>query len=204
VNRRTTLALSGPDNVGKSRQLRILARRCGPDLVVRAGALHDHDGRWKSIAAGGMASWWFKTSSPGELADVLASSYLARHEAAPGSGPLLLVDRGVPMLEATLAATLATRQCLDDQRAYDQAMVLLRPYEAGLRSAEAQEFGVLLLHAEEVADNARLSLAREVRVSDVYGAYQGHLARQIARLADAGRFAHTVDPVGHSRFRLRG
>src|SRR5205807_1296287 len=98
VNGRTVVALSGPDNVGKSTQLRILARRC--PHTTAGGPLHDHDPRWQRITATGMARWWFHESSPQELADVLATSYLPRHST---HGDILLLDRGMPMLEATLA-----------------------------------------------------------------------------------------------------
>jgi polynucleotide 5'-kinase involved in rRNA processing len=44
------IAISGPDNVGKSTQLRILARRLGSGAVL-AGKLDNFDPRWKAIQA---------------------------------------------------------------------------------------------------------------------------------------------------------
>lgn len=187
---RTTVALSGPDNVGKSTQLRILGRRCWPDVAM-GGALHEHDQRWREIRSAGMATWWFDTASLSDLASVLASSYLARHAALPADG-LRLVDRGIPMLEAMVAATISAREGTDDDAAYTTAIELLSPFRVALDATERDETGVLLLHEQDPADNARLSLAREIRPGPVYQRYQTHLARQIARLDEAGRFAHTI------------
>jgi hypothetical protein len=92
----SVLAVSGPDNVGKSTQLRILARRIGPCAAL-AGSLDAYDPRWRTITALGMADWWFDQASIEEVADVLACSYLERARQAPSSG-LRLVDRGIPCL----------------------------------------------------------------------------------------------------------
>jgi hypothetical protein len=106
----SVLAVSGPDNMGKSTQLRILARRIGSSAAL-AGSLDGYDPRWRAIKVLGMADWWFERTSVEEVADVLACSYLERAGQVPGSG-LWLVDRGIPMLEASVAATAAVREKL--------------------------------------------------------------------------------------------
>lgn len=186
----TVVALSGPDNVGKSTQLRVLARRLYPH-VRPAGALHEHDRRWAAIVASGMASWWFSNSSVGELADVLASSYVRRHAAAGNDG-LRLIDRGIPMLEASLAATLSVRFDLDDIEALREALRLLRPFRDDLNACEAREIGIVLLHSADPDDSAARSLAREADASNTYRRYQHHLARQIQRQVNAGRFGQII------------
>jgi hypothetical protein len=186
----TTVAVSGPDNVGKSTQLRILARRLYPEGRL-VGPLHEYEGRWATITTNGMASWWFTTATTTELADVLAISYIARHIAMTAGG-FWLIDRGIPMLEASLAATLSVRLDLDDGAGYDEALRLLRPYLDELRRCEARETGIVLLHSLDARDNAARSLAREVQASDTYRRYQHHLAVQVLRQAKEGRFAHTI------------
>jgi hypothetical protein len=175
---RAILAIKGPDNVGKSTQLRILARRLHP-TGTSAGALHEHDSRWNDIVATGMATWWFASATPSEFAGVLASSYLARRAALPAHG-LQFVDRGVPMLEATLAATLSVRLNLSDD-AYDEALVLLRQRRADLQACEDIETGTALLHSADAGDIAARSLARENNASERYQRYQLHFARRYRR-----------------------
>lgn len=124
----SVLAVSGPDNVGKSTQLRILARRIGPSAVL-AGSLDAYDPRWRAIKLLGMADWWFGQGSVEEVADVLACSYLERTRQKPES-ELWLVDRGIPMLEASVAATVAVREELSAEAAADRARSILATYEA--------------------------------------------------------------------------
>jgi cytidylate kinase len=185
------VSLSGPDNIGKTTQLRLLHRRLAPDGRL-AGSLHEHDPRWAAIVTGGMATWWFTTSTAEELADVLASSYLHRHTTTAGDG-LSLFDRGVPMLEAGLAATFSVRFQLDDAEAHRTALRLLRPFQQRLDACAAREIGIVLLHCHDPEASARRSLTRESDVSPTYRRYQHHLARQILRQVDDGRFAHVVE-----------
>lgn len=180
------LAISGADNTGKTTQLRILARRISP-VADLAGPLDDHDHRWAAIHETGIASWWFEDAPVEEVADVLACSYLERAR-QPLMRPLRLVDRGIPMLEASLAATLAVRGNLDPADADQRAARLLTSYDSDLRRAEAAERSVVLLHDTEPAASAARSVAREAAADSRYAAYQRHLHIQIHRMADDGRF----------------
>ena len=180
------VALSGADNTGKTTQLRILARRIAP-LANLAGPLDDHDPRWSGIHETGMASWWFEKAPVEEVADVLACSYLERaHQ--PRHAGLRLVDRGIPMLEASLAATVAVRDDLDAPRAAERACQLLARYDTDLRVAEAAERSVVLLHDADPAEAAARSLAREPAADCRYAAYQRSLNIQVHRLVSEGRF----------------
>jgi cytidylate kinase len=183
------VAVSGPDNVGKSTQIRLLAREGG---VTEAGPLHAHDPRWAQAHAGGLADWWFRRAALEEVVDVLAYSYLARSAGAAGGDGVRLVDRGMPMLEASVVATAAVRECLGYQAAVARAGELLAPYRAGLEAGEAGEWGVLLLHAAGPADGTRRALAREREVSPAYATYQRVLNDHLHALAATGRFAQVI------------
>lgn len=184
------IAMSGPDNVGKSTQLRILSRRLYPEARL-CGPLHDYDPRWPSPFGSGLSAWWFSTAAPADLADVLARSYLARHAAATPDG-LWLLDRGVPMLVASLAATLSVRLNLDDNDGHEEALRLLRPYKQDLQICAKREIGVVLLHSLDAQESAARSLAREVVVDDLYRRYQEHLAVQVLRRAAKSDFAYAI------------
>ncbi|MGX1971727.1 nucleotidyltransferase domain-containing protein [Streptomyces kronopolitis] len=188
-----SVAFSGPDNTGKTKQIGILARRMGAS-AASAGPLDDYDRRWAAIKAEGMSRWWFETGPVQEVSDVLATSYLERSR-RPFSAPVRLLDRGIPMLEASLAATVAVRENLAAPQAADRARCLLAPYEADLRTAEASERALLLLHCEDAEEGTRRSLSHEAGVTDIYAAYQRALHQQINRLVAEGRFAMRV-PIG--------
>ena len=183
------VAVSGPDNVGKSTQIRLLARERG---VTEAGPLDEHDPRWEDARAGGLADWWFGRAAIEEVVDVLAGSYLARSAEAVTAGVVRLVDRGMPMLEASVVATAAVREFLDYEAAVQRATGLLAPYRDDIDRAGAAERGVLLLHAAEPEEGAARALAREREVSQRYAAYQSVLNEHLHRLAGAGRFARTI------------
>ncbi|MFE9930860.1 nucleotidyltransferase domain-containing protein [Streptomyces sp. NPDC005533] len=186
----TSVAFSGPDNTGKTKQIGILARRMGP-AATSAGPLDHYNPRWATIKAEGMARWWFETGTVQEVADVLATSYLERSR-HPFSAPVRLLDRGIPMLEASLAATVAVREGLGPAQAADRARLLLAPYEADLRAAEEGEYALVLLHCDDREEGTRRSLAHEATVTDTYTAYQRHLHEQVGRLVADGHFPMSI------------
>ncbi|MFY4719384.1 nucleotidyltransferase domain-containing protein [Streptomyces sp. LaBMicrA B280] len=188
--RPVTIALSGPDNVGKTKQIGILARRLGP--AARAtGPLDSYDPRWDSIKAMGMGAWWFERGPIEEVADVLAGSYLERSRRLTDE-PVRLMYRGIPMLEASLAATVAVRERLTPDEAADRGRTLLEPYADELRTAEAAEHGIVLLHDEDPVTGTARGLSHERHVTPAYVDYQRHLHLQTHRLVHEGRWAHTV------------
>jgi hypothetical protein len=187
------VAVSGPDNVGKSTQIRLLAR---VDGVAEAGPLDAHDPRWAGAHALGLAEWWFQRAALEEVVDVLACSYLARSAAADSAGLVRLVDRGIPMLEASIVATAAVRERLGYQAAVQRARELLAGYRDDLEKAEAREWGVLLLHAAGPAAGTMRALAREQQVTPAYATYQRVLNDHLHALAGAGRFAQAIVVAG--------
>jgi len=185
------VAVSGSDNVGKSTQIRLLARESG---VAEAGSLDAHDPRWEDARARGLADWWFRRAALEEVVDVLACSYLARSAAADttGTGVVRLMDRGMPMLEASVVATVAVRELLDYEAAVQRARGLLAAYRDDIDRAEAGEWGVLLLHAAEPTAGTMRALAREREVTLRYATYQRVLNEHLHMLAAAGQFARTI------------
>ncbi|MFJ6484234.1 MULTISPECIES: nucleotidyltransferase domain-containing protein [unclassified Streptomyces] len=187
-----SVAFNGADNTGKTTQIGLLARRIGP-AAASAGALHDHDSRWTGIRDD-MAGWWFETGRIEEVVDVLATSYLAR-SAAPGVESLRLLDRGIPMLEASIAATVAVRENLAAPAAADRARALLEPWATDLRVAENKELSLYLAFSEDIGKNVAHSLAHQASVTPPYDRYQWALNERLKGMVGEGRFEHVV-PIG--------
>ncbi|MEU6978164.1 hypothetical protein [Streptomyces sp. NPDC046371] len=159
--------------------------------ATSAGPLDHYDPRWAAIKAGGMARWWFETGPVQEVADVLATSYLERSR-HPFSAPVRLLDRGIPMPEASVAATVAVREDLGAEQAAYRARLLLAPYETDLRVDEESERALVLLHCDDPEEGTRRSMAHEVTVTDTCAAYQRHLHAQVNRLVDEDRFPMAI------------
>lgn len=187
-----TVALSGPDNVGKTTQVRLLARRYGAHNL---GPLDAYDPRWAE-AKQDLAAWWFETASLEEVVDVLACSYLARsHAAKAASGPLALLDRGMTMLEASAVATIATRDGAPYPRAVEQAHHLLAPYAGDIAAARAAELEMMLLHDADPRRGAARALSRERAVTGRYTAYQQTLNHHLAEVHSQGAIVVGDRPI---------
>jgi hypothetical protein len=171
------VAISGPDNVGKTSQIRLLTRRVAESSD--AGRLDDFDARWQQAHAQGIADWWFTDAPLEEIADMLACSYLERARHARQREGLVLMDRGRSMLEASVVATAAVRLGLDHEHAADHARRLLAPYDGDLDQAFADMAEIMLLHADDPATGATRSLSRERSTTARYRAYQHVLNRHL-------------------------
>jgi hypothetical protein len=166
-----TIALSGPDNVGKTTHLRLLADRT---RAISAGPLDDHDPRWENAKDHGLSVWWFTAAPVEEVVDVLACSYLRRaeHCASLPTDSLVLVDRGMSMLEASVVATVATRDHLDYRSASERAADLLAPYSKDIAQARVAEREVLILHDHDIQQGVGRALDRGWSVTPEYAYYQ--------------------------------
>ncbi|TYB63286.1 nucleotidyltransferase domain-containing protein [Nonomuraea sp. PA05] len=175
----TMVALSGPDAVGKTTQIRLLTRRRAD--TWDAGPLDAFDPRWRAAHDndGGLAAWWFTDAPLSEVADVLACSYLERARHARTRRGLVLIDRGPAMLEASVTATAAVRLGLGHARAAEHARALLAPYADDLTAAFDGVSELLLLHAADPQDGAAQALARRNSTSPLYRAYQHTLHQHL-------------------------
>ncbi|MDX3280460.1 MULTISPECIES: hypothetical protein [Streptomyces] len=180
------VSLNGPDNVGKTTQLRILAQhRSGFQPL---GAIHDHDSEpWERVAADGYAAWWFETSTTVELTGMLLAGH-AKRAAAREAGRTGLLDRGLPMLLAVAAATCAVKDGLPVQQAMDTV--------AGIAAAYPHwpETAVLLVPALDAERSYAITSAREGRPwTGVYPTYQKTLHAVLLQQADHGAYAAVVN-----------
>ncbi|MDH2425804.1 nucleotidyltransferase domain-containing protein [Sphaerisporangium sp. TRM90804] len=181
TTRPTTVALSGPDNVGKTTHARLLARR---HSAHNPGPLDDYDPRWRDAKKRGLATWWLHAAPVAEVVDVLACSYLARSAARNDTiGTFRIIDRGMTMLDASVVATVAARDRLSHEAAVERASDLLAPYAADIAAARAAEHELLLLHHVDPGRGAQIALSREETVTPAYTRYQRALNQRLNELA---------------------
>jgi hypothetical protein len=181
-----SVSLNGVDNVGKSTQVAWLGR--GIPGVHAVGSVDAWDSRWREVAAGNFAQWWFADSSTAEHVRLMLSSHYARRS---GSARLALEDRGLPMLRATCAATAAVKEGIS----VAEALRRVDRIAAGLPAAPPRrEVHVLLRRSNGPADEAREALLREPGPADErYAAYQHALAQIIAVQAGQGEYDAVLD-----------
>ncbi|QSB03962.1 hypothetical protein [Natronoglycomyces albus] len=196
------VALNGVDGVGKTTQARLMLRRAGP-VLADAGRLDEYDARWGKLAPD-LSRWWFETSSLGELAGLLADSYIARHDASVRSPVPVVVDRGVPMLEASLAATIAVRTKSESDVALDHARELLNPWRDRLQQLWEREHSVLLTHSDEPKDCVAVAIGRQESTTVTYERYLAHLCQIMCRQQEENMFTQVINTEGKSVVQVQG
>ncbi|MEV6009172.1 hypothetical protein AB0M29_20450 [Streptomyces sp. NPDC051976] len=180
------ISLNGPDNTGKTTQLRQLAGRWDGFQVL--GAIHEHDpAPWKKAAVHDYARWWFEWSTTVELTSLLAIGNAKRAEARkPGRTGLL--DRGLPMLMAVAAATCVVKEGLSGREALWTVREIAGPIPA------PSETAVLLLPSLDPERSYATTSAREGRPwTGIYPRYQKVLHEILLRQAEEGAYDLVVD-----------
>lgn len=195
-----SVSLNGVDNVGKTTHLAWLHRGMSGTHLV--GTVDAWDSRWRDVAAGDFAHWWFVGSTTAEHLGLMLGSHVARRAA---SGPLALEDRGLPMLRATCAATAA----LKDDLSPTKALRLVDHLAADLPAAlPRHEVHVLLRRSADPAWEAAEALRREPKpANERYAAYQRTLAEILSLQVERGEYQAVLDlgdaPILDVQRRLR-
>ncbi|WP_326597887.1 hypothetical protein [Streptomyces sp. NBC_01803] len=184
------ISLNGPDNVGKTTQLRRLAEMS--PRFQPLGSVHEHDSEtWHRVAGEGYARWWFETSTTAELTRMLISGHTKR-ATAKAVGRAGLLDRGRPMLLAVAAATCALKDGLTVPAALDRVTVLAE-------QPSPDETSVLLLPSRDPDRSYAITSARENRPwTGVYPAYQRLLHQVLLLQAERGTYPVVVLCEGRS------
>ncbi|MFI1097335.1 hypothetical protein [Streptomyces sp. NPDC020917] len=192
------ISLNGPDNVGKTTQLRQLAGRwTGFQLL---GAVHEHDpGPWERASeAGDYATWWFEKSTTVELTSMLISGH-AKRATARTPGRTGLLDRGLPMLMAVAAATSVVKEGLSAREALWTVREIAAPVPA------PQETSVLLIPSLHPERSYAITSVREGRAwTGIYPRYQRVLHEILLRQAEEGTYALVVDCEDRSLDEVHG
>ncbi|GAA0981683.1 hypothetical protein Q7689_07660 [Nocardiopsis tropica] len=185
------ISLNGPDNSGKSTQVRMLADSWHGfhDL----GPVHRHDpATWARVSGPGYGTWWFTTSTTAELTRMLFSSHAARARARP-PGKIGLLDRGWYMLLATAVATCTVKESLTVEAAWTRVLALVDTDEP-----RPPELSILLLPALDLEQSIGIAQQREGRPwAGVYLDYQRRLHRVLLHMAHQGVFAEVVSGQTH-------
>lgn len=181
-----SVSLNGVDNAGKTTQLAWLHRGM-PDAHL-VGTVDAWDSRWREVAAGDFAHWWFVGSTTAEHVGLMLGSHVTRRAA---SGSLALEDRGVPMLRAACAATAAIKDGLSPSKALRLVDRLAADFPA---AAPRGEVHVLLRRSADSAREAAEALRREPKpASERYAVYQRTLAEILSLQAERGDYHAVLD-----------
>ncbi|WP_017600655.1 hypothetical protein [Nocardiopsis lucentensis] len=185
------VSLNGPDNSGKSTQVRMLAESW--DGFCDLGPVHRHDpAAWSRVAGPGFGTWWFTTSTTEELTHLLFSSHEARSRARPPDR-IGLLDRGWHMLLATAIATCAVKESRSIESAWSRVLALV-----GAEVPHPAEIPILLVPSLDAECSIAVAQQREGRPwTGVYLDYQRHLHRVLLRMARQGVFAEVVSGPSH-------
>lgn len=179
-----SVSLNGVDNIGKTTQLGWLHRGLPGSQSV--GAIDRWHERWRELAAGDFATWWFESSTTSEHVELVMASHRARRGQ---SGLLALEDRGLPMLRAACAATAVVKEGLAPDDALRRIDDMIEDTIACRR-----ELHVLLRRSDDPAAEAEAALLHErAPVGPRYARYQHALAEIIQRQVAEGDYDIVLD-----------
>lgn len=180
------LSLNGPDNAGKTTQIRLLAE-ARPGIQV-LGSAHEHAPDLWSVVPEDSATWWFETSTTAELTNLLLESHQLRTEARKPGG-LAVIDRGHPMLLATSIATSVIKDDISIDEARDAVLDVVRS-----AAEPAAEFALLLLISRDVEQSLAVSQERDPSPwSSRYLRYQRTLHEVLMQQVDDGTYDQVIE-----------
>lgn len=185
------VSLNGPDNSGKSTQVRMLAESW--DGFCDLGPVHRHDPvSWSRVSGTGFSTWWFATSTTEKLTHLLFSSHEARSRARPPDR-IGLLDRGWHMLLATAIATCTVKESCSIESAWSRILALV-----GTDVPRSAEIPVLLMPSLDTERSIAVAQQREGHPwTGVYLDYQRYLHHVLLRMACQGVFAEVVSGPSH-------
>lgn len=186
------LSLNGPDNVGKTTQMRLLSE-ARPEIQM-LGSAHEHAPHLWRVLPAESAAWWFETSSTSELTRLLFESHRMRAEARRPGG-VAVIDRGHAMLVATAAATCAVKE--------NVSVGVARAAVANIQRSMATpppEFALLLLISPDVETSLAVSQERDPTPwSARYLRYQRTLHEVLMQQIEEGAYDRVIDWRARSR-----
>ena len=186
------VSLNGPDNAGKTTQIRLLSE-ARPSLQV-LGSAHEHAPHlWGALPADS-STWWFETSSTVELTRLLLESHQLRANAR-SSGCIAVLDRGRPMLVATAVATCVVK----DDVSIDDARAAVSKIQRSVETPPS-EFALLLLISRDAGQSLAVSEQRDPAPWNAqYLRYQQVLHEVLMQQAEDGVYDQVIEWGTRSR-----
>jgi len=166
------VSISGPDNIGKTTQIRLLASALGRTCFA-TGGVHIYSPSWPNLSPEEQEKWWFVDSTTENLTQLIFEAYGARQLAAKNSASsLVLLDRGLLMYEAVCTATAMIKDHCD----YETALKRVSAIRGSVVAGHDEDFKVILIHSYDHETSVELSLKRADReIDETYKTYQNAL-----------------------------
>lgn len=186
------LSLNGPDNAGKTTQIRLLSE-ARPALQY-LGSAHEHAPHLWRVPPEDSADWWFETSTTAELTYSLLESHRLRAEARE-QGIVAVIDRGHSMLVATAIATCIVK----DKMSIGDARTAVEAVQRTLAEPPF-EHSLLLLLSRDFDESIAISQARDSHEWDQrYLLYQRTLHDVLMMQAESGLYTLVMELRRSSR-----
>lgn len=180
------LSVNGPDNAGKTTQIRLLSE-ARPDLQY-LGSAHEHAPHLWRVPSEKSATWWFETSTTAELTYTLLESHRLRAQARK-NGTVAVLDRGHWMLVATAIATCVVK----DKVSIDDARGVVRAVQRAV-AEPPPEHSLLLLISRDIDESIAVSQARDAQEwSPRYLLYQRTLHDVLMTQAEDGFYTEVIE-----------
>ena len=186
------LSVNGPDNAGKTTQIRLLSE-ARPALQY-LGSAHEHAPHLWRVPPEESATWWFETSTTAELTYSLLESHRLRAQARK-HGTVGVLDRGHSMLVATAIATCVVK----DKVSIDDARGAVLEVQRAL-AEPPPEHSLLLLISRDVDESIAVSQARDAQEwNPRYLLYQRTLHDVLMMQVEGGFYTEVIEWGSRSR-----
>jgi predicted nucleotidyltransferase len=172
------VSISGPDNTGKTTQIRLLTRALG-ERCFSSGGIDLYSNAFPNLPPEEFSRWWFSSCPTSEFTRIIFEAVAARNAVVSSHGcPVALLDRGLQMFEAVSIATAMIK----DHCGYETAAERVRAIRNDVIKGDDEDLNIILLHDEDLDRSVNLTLTRAEReVDDTYRKYQYALQEALFR-----------------------
>lgn len=190
------VSINGPDNVGKSTQIRLLKNNLAEECYS-AGGIHLYHSTWPGLPAKEFSKWWFVDSPTEELTTLIFESYISRATTIDRSNcRVAMLDRGLLTIEAVCVATSVIKDKCDYETAAETVSTIRKRLLDGNNTEDVK---ILLMHSDNLIQSVEASLAREEQeIESTYRDYQCIFQSILLKQAQDHKYDVVINCAGKS------